>query len=177
MTGRGHSGHSVCMQRTLLAVLIAVSSACASAADSAPTATTTASSSTEADTSSTGGSSAVEAPSRVTCGTQYRPVGGSAAGEAQDSLSVERPAPDAPRAEVANLSFADFDVSITYTDDGHETPALLVRVSMRSGGELERVLFQFGPPLPNFSGGHGFTGLHYVYSGEAELQWWCTAQG
>ena len=44
---------------------------------------------------------------------------------------------------------------------------------------LLRWLFQLGgqDEFPeDFSGGHGFTGLHYVYDGEAELQFWCEAE-
>ena len=117
-----------------------------------------------------------DAPSRVGCDTQYRPVYGNSAGEEEDSVAVVRPNPDEVR-DVATLSYRHFDLSITYYDNGHEGPSLFVHVSSPSGADIERVLYQFGTGRPSFDGGHGFTGLHYVYSEGAELQWWCSAAG
>ena len=129
----------------------------------------------EAPTSATASARGVEAPSAVTCGTQYRPVYGRATGEEQDSITVERPTSDTRRDETS-VAYEDFDLSITYSDDGHESPSLLVHVASSSGADVERVLYQFGASPPSFVGPSGFTGLHYVYSDDAELQWWCTAQ-
>jgi len=45
-------------------------------------------------------------------------------------------------------------------------------------GELLRVLYQLpfdGDALPEFVGGTGFTGLHYIRNGAAQLQVWCGA--
>jgi hypothetical protein len=40
------------------------------------------------------------------------------------------------------------------------------------------VLYQIGDDFPatTYLGGFGFTGLHYAYDGEAELQFWCEAE-
>ena len=114
-----------------------------------------------------------EPPMMVTCRVQYRPMTGSASGQQEDSLSVRRPVGDPIRSE-DTASFDDFRLSATYYDNEHESPALNVVAASSAGEEVQRVLYQFGESLPTFVGGHGFTGLQFVYSGEAELQWWCT---
>ena len=117
-----------------------------------------------------------EPPPKVTCWVFYRPDAESLRGRKQGSLSVERPVGDPVRSE-DSLSFEDFDLTATYFDNEHETPALHVVTTAPSGEELLRVLYQFGDSLPTFEGDHGFTGLHYVHAGHAELQWWCVTGG
>jgi hypothetical protein len=172
------------VQRMLVAVLVAALGACTSAADGAPTTTTapssteadTSSSSTEVDTSSTERVTGVEPPARVRCGTQFRPIAGSAAGEVEDTITVERPDSETGRSEAETLSFADFEISVVYADDGYETPSVVVTISSADEA-VERVLYQFTSNRPRFGGSADSADLHYVYSGEAELQWWCTAPG
>jgi hypothetical protein len=158
------------MRRFSLVMLIVMTGACASSTDGA----TDGSSSTESEPPSTERETADEPPPRVACGTQYRPASGSAGGEERNSITVERPIADRVRDE-ASVSYEHLNLSITYSDDGHETPSVLVHVASSSGADVERVLYQFGPELPSFVGDQGFTGLHYAYSGNAELQWWCNA--
>lgn len=60
----------------------------------------------------------------------------------------------------------------------HQDNSLIVRVYDKASGRMiVSSLFQFGTELRNqFHGGHGFTGLNYVYhpKDESELQFWCS---
>ncbi len=60
----------------------------------------------------------------------------------------------------------------------HETGSLIVRVyDKKSKRMIVSNLFQFGTDLSNhFHGGHGFSGLNYVYhpQDDSELQFWCS---
>ena len=60
-----------------------------------------------------------------------------------------------------------------------EGDAVSVSVTSSDGDGLTSVLYQLGPfdlAEFSFSGGHGFTGLHYVEHEGAQLQFWCGAE-
>lgn len=74
----------------------------------------------------------------------------------------------------------DFAVTATFTPPGQpEGPtAVLIVADAATGREISRGLYQFdrsASQQPRFVGGHGFTGLHYVYhpATGAELQYFC----
>lgn len=77
------------------------------------------------------------------------------------------------------IEFDDMEFSAQYWDDQFEGRSLLISVaSPDTGNEVVRQLYQMdrGKSLINqFIGGHGFTGLIYVYhpSSTAELQYFC----
>ena len=93
-------------------------------------------------------------------------------------IVVEVPVTDGPVAEIGRVippktaEFDDFRVQVSYN-----TNSLIVRIyDKKARRVISSNLFQFGPKLHNqFHGGHGFTGLTYVYhpKGDAELQYWC----
>jgi hypothetical protein len=66
-----------------------------------------------------------------------------------------------------------------FQDDPHEGRALsIVITELESGDELTRQLFQFDHQNPvenQFIGGHGFTGLNYIFETDstAEMQFFC----
>ena len=80
------------------------------------------------------------------------------------------------------IEFDDMEFSAQYWDDQFEGRSLLISVaSPDTGDEVVRQLYQMdrGKSLINqFIGGHGFTGLIYVYhpSSPAELQCFCEAR-
>jgi len=69
-----------------------------------------------------------------------------------------------------------------FQDDQFEGRALSIAVTnLETGAEISRQLYQFDPQNPpenQFIGGHGFTGLHYVYhpGSEAEMQYFCSVR-
>lgn len=89
--------------------------------------------------------------------------------------------------------FKHMSVRITYFDDGYETPVFNVVVRSPGDGDitakayqLQRIGEQGGPdqqggearrPENEFVGGHGFTGLGYVFDtdSKAEIQYFCEA--
>jgi len=80
-------------------------------------------------------------------------------------------------------TLGDFRFTVLYTSDDFEGRSLLTRIEDGSGSEphaIERRLFQLGDDSPQneFVGGHGFTGLSYVYhpTSGAELQYMCQAE-
>lgn len=87
-------------------------------------------------------------------------------------------------ADEQNITFADLVFHARYWPDepGGEGPSLRLSVTAAgSADELVATLYQLPAPTPprnQFSGGHGFTGLSYVYhpASHAELQYWCLAR-
>jgi hypothetical protein len=89
--------------------------------------------------------------------------------------------------------FKHMSARITYFDDGYETPVFNVVVRSPGSGDiaaksyqLQRLGEQGGPdtqggdagkPENEFVGGHGFTGLGYVFDpdSKAEVQYFCEA--
>ena len=80
-----------------------------------------------------------------------------------------------------SVSSGAFRFRVLYSDDRYEGRTLITYVYSNSTGKLiEQTLFQLDPRkglVNQFTGGFGFTGLHYVYAPDsaAELQYWCKA--
>lgn len=80
-----------------------------------------------------------------------------------------------------SITSGGFRFRILYSDDRYDGRTLIAYVYSASSGKLiEESLFQLDRqkgPLNEFIGGHGFTGLHYVYAPDsaAELQYFCRA--
>lgn len=80
------------------------------------------------------------------------------------------------------LDFSDLSLHAQYSS-GELNNERALRLSVTEAGqtaELTAQLYQLprdSGPLNQFIGGHGFTGLNYVYhpTTGAELQFWCTA--
>lgn len=121
------------------------------------------------------GTDDLELPATVECGTQYRPDAESLADAEERTITVERPS--GLDSTQANASFAELRFEIVYRG-GPDGRSVSIVVSSPAGREIERVLYQLAgmDALPSFPGGHGFTGLHYVSAGAAQLQWWCDAR-
>jgi hypothetical protein len=79
-----------------------------------------------------------------------------------------------------SVTAGPFRFRVLYSDDRYEGRSLVTYVYRASTSKLiEETLFQFdreGEPLNQFTGEHGFTGLHYVYAPDsgAELQYMCS---
>ena len=78
------------------------------------------------------------------------------------------------------LPFVDMSFETRLRDDQFEGRALYIAVTnLDTGDEISRQLFQFDPQNPpenQFIGGHGFTGLNYVFhpDSSAEMQYFCS---
>ncbi|MGE5564166.1 MAG: hypothetical protein ACM3ZV_12810 [Bacillota bacterium] len=94
-----------------------------------------------------------------------------------------KPLPEISMSEEGERSVSadGFRFQVTYDNDRYEVPSLNVYVYWQPTGKLiEQTLFQLDPinkSVNQFLGGHGFTGLHYVYGpdGTAQLQYVCTS--
>lgn len=76
------------------------------------------------------------------------------------------------------LSYAAMSLSVAFIGDAPDGYVVNVNVAGVDGAPLFSALYQYGDGgglRQNFVGGHGFTGLHYVYHGGAMLQFWCQA--
>jgi hypothetical protein len=109
----------------------------------------------------------------IVCEVFYRPSSGASmetaplitfvGGNEQKSHQFER------------MAFAAY-----FQDDDYEGVALSIAILDReSGDEIFRQLYQFDPQNPvknQFIGGHGFTGLNYVFQpgSSAEIQYFCS---
>lgn len=116
-------------------------------------------------------------PTAITCTTQMRPSTGSAGGEESASVTVERV--DALAAEDEELDLGACWFAASYTGEGPEGRSVVVTVTSPSGEMIVRDLQQYGDGAAlrhEFVGGHGFTGLKYVDSQGAELQFSCVAE-
>jgi len=84
-----------------------------------------------------------------------------------------------PENDSQSAAFDDLTYSAQYMDDAGEGPSLSLVVSdRRTEKEIARQLYQIdrSKGLANqFIGGHGFTGLNYVFhpTSPAELQYFC----
>ena len=80
-----------------------------------------------------------------------------------------------------SVSSGAFRFRVLYNDDRYEGRTLITYVYSTATGKLiEESLFQLDRQkgaVNQFIGGHGFTGLHYVYAPDsaAELQYICSA--
>ncbi|MPV38731.1 hypothetical protein [Georgenia subflava] len=112
-------------------------------------------------------------PAAIACTTQYRPDHASDAGQRQDRLTVLRAVgvPAAPEA----LELPDFHLEVTYTGEAPEGRTVRLVVTTEDGDPLVSTLYQLDAPedLAEHFGTQGFTGLHYVRNGPAELQIFC----
>ncbi|HEY0628086.1 MAG TPA: hypothetical protein VGD23_02040 [Sphingomicrobium sp.] len=90
-----------------------------------------------------------------------------------DEIRISKPAN-------RSVNSGAFRFRVLYWDDPYEGRALTTYVYSESTKKLiEKSLFQLDRqkgPVNQFSGGHGFTGLRYVYAPDsaAELQYFCT---
>ena len=76
------------------------------------------------------------------------------------------------------LSYAAMSLSVAFIGDAPDGYVVNVNVAGVDGAPFFSALYQYGDGgglRQNFVGGHGFTGLHYVYHGGAMLQFWCQA--
>jgi hypothetical protein len=115
-------------------------------------------------------------PAGITCTTQYRPDFGSSAGEQAAQLVLPRV--DGPGATRQELSTGTFRLSGSYLGEAPDGRAVSLSIGNAEGTTIASLLYQLedGSSLASrFSGGHGFTGLHYVRDGKAELQLYCAA--
>ena len=115
--------------------------------------------------------------SEIVCYTAYRssvtqPI------ENEDSMTI-------PNSSVQkSQTYADLAFHAQFWDgefDGERALRLAVTKQGEPTTELTAQLYQLDKSTPvqnQFVGGHGFTGLNYVYHPEsgAELQYWCVAQ-
>jgi hypothetical protein len=119
-----------------------------------------------------------EALPAIDCTVFYRPAA-TAAGQAK---SQERIVSLAKGGDQETVNVGDLSWRARYVEDAFEGLSLLVSVQSReTGGQLMQHLYQFlpeGEPRNQFAGGHGFTGLTYVYppASSAELQYFCRSR-
>jgi hypothetical protein len=116
------------------------------------------------------------APSSLMCHTQYRPDEESLAGASEPTLTVARV--DGATSRPARVDFETLTLEVTYQGDAPEGRNVAIVVSTTNGDPLVRNLYQYtdGAELTTaFAGGHGFTGLEYVFHEGSMLQVWCEA--
>ncbi len=114
--------------------------------------------------------------SKIVCSAAYR-ASTSMPIEREESITFE----DA--AAQQTMSFGELDLHANYwTGKGDGERSVQLWVSEAGGGDpLISQLYQLpldSGPQNQFVGGHGFTGLNYVYhpTSGAELQFWCQAE-
>jgi hypothetical protein len=120
------------------------------------------------------GSGTAQPPASITCHTQYRPDAGDLAGASEQSLTVDRV--DDVASRVQRLEFDTLTLEVAYQGSAPEGNNVTVVVATPDGEPLVRDLYQFadgGELRREFAGGHGFTGLQYVFHEAASLQVWC----
>ena len=123
------------------------------------------------------GGDATGLPSAITCGVYYRPLG-----DASTDGAIERTVALATADGGAAEQSTEFDTmsfAVRSFSDAGEGDSVSVSVATSDGTALTSVLYQLGSfDLADvaFSGGHGFTGLHYVDHEGAQLQFWCGAR-
>lgn len=113
----------------------------------------------------------------VTCHFAYRDSNQTARFDKQ-SVTLRLETTDGPVPEIARRTPPKtFEFKHLRVEILHDINSLIVRISDRQTDRLIlSQLFQLGPDLKDqFHGGHGFTGLNYVYhpKEECELQYWC----
>lgn len=115
-------------------------------------------------------------PSRVVCHANYR-ADDSGAGQEDATLEAERS--DGTAGAEDSAEFEEMSIALRYIGEAPEGRVISVDVTDAAGDRIARDLYQLGTPAVQdieFSGGHGFTGLSYVHSGEATLQYRCEAE-
>jgi hypothetical protein len=111
----------------------------------------------------------------ITCNTAYR-SGVSTPIEREESLSFG----DEDAQQTINFRDLAFHAQYFSGELNHERALRLWVTETGETAELISQLYQLqleSGPVDQFIGGHGFTGLNYVYHPEtgAELQFWCIA--
>lgn len=112
-------------------------------------------------------------PASITCEVYYRPAASASLDGSTFSLSTA--------GDQESLTFEDMAFVATSISDAGEGQSLSIVVSDTStGAELTRGLYQFDPEGglgDQFIGGHGFTGLAYVFhpASDGEIQYYCGA--
>jgi hypothetical protein len=115
---------------------------------------------------------------RLHCEAYYR-SSATSEGQAQSSTNIFELSPDE---KDWSGTFLDMVLIAKYHDDEYEGRGLQIVVSdLNSGRQLASYLYQFQVdklPVNQFLGGHGFTGLAYIYHPESpsELQFFCKIQ-
>ena len=110
-------------------------------------------------------------PESVSCEVFYRPSPGASFDESIVALSTD--------GDQETLTFEDLAFAGTTLSDAGEGQSLSILVSdATTGAELSRGLYQFDPQAglrDQFIGGHGFTGLAYVFhpTSGSEVQYFC----
>lgn len=116
-------------------------------------------------------------PDEITCEVYYRADPGQ---PFQDSILTLSTTPE-QGANTAAAGFDDMGFEATFVSDAGEGKSMSIVVTdLATGAELARGLYQFDPQAglrDQFVGGHGFTGLAYVFhpSSNAEGQYYCLA--
>lgn len=116
-------------------------------------------------------------PSAISCTTQYRPNAASLADAEEHTIAVDREDSILPIGR--QVEYTNMTLAVTYTGDAPEGRNVRVAVTASDGSRLIDVLYQLGEPSLSevrFAGGHGFTGLNYVYQDGASLQFACSAR-
>ena len=114
-------------------------------------------------------------PDNITCEVFYRPSPGASFQESTLSL----PTAGEQSANRASAEFEDMRIEAAFISDVGEGKSLSIAVTdHNTGAELTRGLYQFDPQAglrDQFVGGHGFTGLAYVFhpSSDSEIQYFC----
>ncbi len=87
--------------------------------------------------------------------------------------------------EGSDLKVLEFDTTVfeaQLQEDDYEGRALRIAITdLASGDEITRQLYQFDTQNPvenQFVGGHGFTGLNYIFQPDssAEMQFFCSVE-
>ena len=108
----------------------------------------------------------------IVCEAFYRPTAG-------QGLEAASPVIFTGGNERQERRFEDMIFEASFQDDEFEGRALSIVVAdLTAGQEIARQLYQFDPANPvanQFVGGHGFTGLVYVFhpTFSAEIQYFC----
>jgi hypothetical protein len=110
-------------------------------------------------------------PAFITCEVYYRPAPSASLDGSTFSLST---AGDQETLSFETMTFA----ATTISDAGEGQSLSIVVTETTSGAELTRGLYQFDPVgglRDQFIGGHGFTGLAYVFhpASGGEIQYFC----
>jgi hypothetical protein len=111
------------------------------------------------------------APSAIDCQVFYRSSTAGRFSETDVTLSAT--------ANRESVTFEDLAFNAQYTDDIGEGQSLALSVvDLETGQETARQLYQLDRQrglVNQFVGGHGFTGLIYVYhpTSQAEMQYFC----
>jgi hypothetical protein len=114
-------------------------------------------------------------PDTISCGTQYRPEAEQMTDAESTTLTVERG--DDLLGNRSTETFETMTLEVTYVGDAPEGHSVRIDVTTPDGASVHQALYQVGTPLQDirFAGGHGFTGLSYIYHDGALLQVWCDA--